>query len=209
VNTPFHAKHYTSRTSARCGWAAQRMRMEWCRKDAIAVTGTLQQHGEKVRDRVCVKRLLGLLRRKNMSSNIRNKLLVVCLALVASLTLASVGVLLNSLAPAGLVLGLLVRIVLLAIVIPLVVWGFSAACDKCEDLLVRGAQARRRLLERRSVVKPRQVDQRINGVAAGKASLTPRGNHFRDESARFSGSVCYSMRFAKIPALEATRRHGQ
>jgi hypothetical protein len=62
----------------------------------------------------------------------RNKPLVICIAIVASVFLAGAGALLDGLAPRASLAGFFMRTIPLAVVIPFVLVGFNALCDRCD-----------------------------------------------------------------------------
>ena len=64
-----------------------------------------------------------------MSARFRNRLLTVCVAVLASMLLVSVTIVLDVIAPKGTVFGWLLRTVPLILVIPAIMIGFDALCD--------------------------------------------------------------------------------
>jgi hypothetical protein len=62
----------------------------------------------------------------------QNKLLVICIAIVATAVLVGVGVLLDVLVPNTKLAGFFLRNIPLAVVIPFILIGFNALCDRCE-----------------------------------------------------------------------------
>jgi hypothetical protein len=67
-----------------------------------------------------------------MSLQPQNKPVAICIAGLTAITLTGVAVLLNAVAPPGVLTGLLVRVVSLAALLPVVLFGFNILCDRCD-----------------------------------------------------------------------------
>lgn len=76
-----------------------------------------------------------------MSFRTQNKTFAVCIAGLAAITLTGVSAWLNMFTPAGAFMGLVVRIVSLAVILPPVLLAFNFLCDRCDGEQDTTAQA--------------------------------------------------------------------